>query len=38
MATTLQLQRVNRWLSSLGTVYALVAVMYFFVNLASNAI
>jgi len=37
MATTLQLQRVNRWLSSLGTVYALVAVMYFFVNLASNA-
>jgi|SRR5882672_1958154 len=36
MATVLQLRRTSRWLSSLGTVYALVAVVYFFVNFASN--
>ena len=31
-----QLQRFNRWLASLSAAYALVAVVYFFANFASN--
>ena len=36
MATTLQLRRINRWLLLSGAMYALIAVVYFFVTFASN--